>query len=260
MSLYGKAGGADGAPAWRFGGGYLSKIKARNSDEFVPMSVDAGATVNRGVYVAGANFTQKDYSLGAINYYSQDIIDIFYTEAKYALALGRGTKLKVAAQYANQTSTGNDYLTGDEFSAHQWGLKGDLGLGPAVLTLAFTDTANGVTMQNPWGGYPGYTHVQVENFNRSNESAVILRALYDFSGLGAQGFSAYMLWVHGSGVASPNFNEDEADLNLQWTPDKSHALRGMSFRMRYAYVTQRGGGDPAINEFRLIVNYDFPRP
>ena len=136
VSLYGKAGGTDGAPAWRFGGGYLSKIKAQNSDEFVPMSVDAGATVNRGVYVACANFTQKDFSLGAINYYSQDIIDIFYTEAKYALALGQGTKLKLAAQYANQASTGNDYLTGDEFSAHQWGLKGDLGLGPAVLTLA----------------------------------------------------------------------------------------------------------------------------
>ena len=88
----------------------------------------------------------------------------------------------------------------------------------------------------------------------------MLKALYDFSGLGANGLSAYMLWVHGFGVALPNYNEDEADLNLQWIPEKSHALRGMSFRMRYAHVTQRGDGDPAINEFRFIVNYDFPRP
>jgi hypothetical protein len=27
--------------------------------------------------------------------------------------------------------------------------------------------------------------------------------------------------------------------------------------MRYAHVSQRGGGDPAINDFRVIVNYDF---
>jgi len=23
---------------------------------------------------------------------------------------------------------------------------------------------------------------------------------------------------------------------------------------------QRGGGDPSLNDFRFIVNYDFPRP
>ena len=259
-TVYGKAGGKDGAPAWRFGAGYLSKIKERNSDEFVSMSVDAGASVQRGVYLAGANFEQKDLSIGAINYYSDDIINIFYTEAKYALPLSDGYKLKLAAQYSNQGSTGDDLLTGQAFSAHQWGLKGDLGLGAALLTLAYTDTADGANMQSPWSGYPGYTSVQVQDFNRTAESAVMLKALYDFSNHGVKGASAYALWVHGSGVEAPAFNEDEADLNLQWTPDKGTALRGMSFRLRYARVMQDGGGDPAINDYRLIVNYDFPRP
>lgn len=261
VTVYGTAGGQDGAPAWRFGGGYISKIKERNSDEFVSMSVDAGATEQRGVYVAGANIAQKDFSFGAIDYYSQDIIDIFYTEAKYGLSLGDEHKLKLAAQYSNQASTGDELLTGQEFSAHQWGIKGDLGLGAALLTLAYTDTANGTTnMQSPWSGYPGYTSVQVEDFNRAGESAVMLKALYDFSRHGLKGTSAYALWVHGSGVEAPMYNEDEADLNLQWTPDKGDTLRGMSFRLRYARVMQNGGGDPAINDYRLIVNYDFPRP
>jgi hypothetical protein len=66
--------------------------------------------------------------------------------------------------------------------------------------------------------------------------------------------------VHGDGVDAPNYNEDEVDLNLQWTPDKSSALRGLSFRLRYAQVMQDGGGDPEIKDFRFIVNYDFPRP
>jgi outer membrane porin, OprD family len=260
VSLYGKSGGKDGAPEWRYGGGYISKIKEINSDEFVSMSVDAGATVERGVYVAGTNFKQKDFSIGAFEYYSADIINIFYTEAKYALALGDGTKLKLAAQYSDQQSTGANLLTGSEFSTSQWGIKGDVALGAAVLTLGYTDTASGADMRADWSGYPGYTSVQVKDFNRANESAIMLKAAYDFSQHGAAGMTAYALWVHGSGREAPFFNEDEYDLNLQWTPDKAGALRGMSFRVRYALIQQNGGGDPNINDFRIIVNYDFPRP
>ena len=59
---------------------------------------------------------------------------------------------------------------------------------------------------------------------------------------------------------APAFNEDEYDLNLQWVPDKAGPLRGLSFRVRYAEVHQRGGGDPKIKDFRIIVNWDFPPP
>ena len=259
VSLYGKSGGKDGAPEWRYGGGYITKIKERNSDEFVSMSVDAGASVERGVYVAGANYLQKDFSIGAANYYSDDIINIFYTEGKYAPSLGDKYKLTLRAQFSDQQSTGDNLLTGTAFSTHQWGVKADLAVDAALLTLAYTDTADGDTMRNPWSGYPGYTSVQVQDFFRAGESAVMLKAAYDLSNH-FKGTSIYALWVHGSGVAAPNFNEDEVDLNLQWNPDKGGALRGMSFRLRYAIVSQRGGGDPDINDFRFIVNYDFPRP
>ena len=76
-------------PEWRVGGGYVNKIKERNHDEFVSMSEDAGAPegMERGVYVGGANYKRGDFSIGAIDYYSDDIINIFYTEAKYALPL-----------------------------------------------------------------------------------------------------------------------------------------------------------------------------
>ena len=260
VTVYGKAGGTqggkDGVPEWRFGGGYITKIKERNSDSFVWMSRDAGAAVDRGVYVAGANVDGRDFSLGAINYYSDDVINIFYTEGKYVLALADGYKLKLAAQFSDQRSTGDDLLTGQAFSTHQWGIKGEMSLGAAVLTLAYTDTANGSDMRNPWSGYPGYTSVQVQDFNRAGESAVMLKGAYDFSRHGAEGWSAYALWVHGTGRSAPAFNEDEVDLNLQWTP-KAGALKGMSFRLRYAHIDQRGGGDPTINDFRAIVNYDF---
>jgi len=256
VTVYGKAGGVDGTPAWRFGGGFISKIKEKNSDKFVWMSRDAGASVDRGVYVAGANVEHRGFSFGAIDYYSDDIINIFYTESSYKIAMPDGYKLALAAQYSHQQSTGDDLLAGQDFSTGQWGVKADLGVGGALFTLAYTDTANERDMQSPWGGYPGYTSVQVQDFNRAGESAVMVKAAYDFSRHGAEGVSAYALWVHGAGRNAPAFNEDEADLNLQWTP-KEGALRGTSFRVRYAHVRQRGGGDPAINDFRVIVNYDF---
>lgn len=261
ITAYGtEGGGSDGAAAWRFGGGYISKIKEKNSDEFVWMSRDAGAAVDRGVFLAGANFERRTLSIGAINYYSDDIINIFYTEGKYAFAPAEGYKLKLAAQVSDQRSTGETLLTGQSFSTRQWGIRGDLGVGPATFTLGYTDTGGGADMRNPWGGHPGYTSSQVQDFYRAGESAVLLKAAYDFSPHGLPGLTGYALWVHGSGVGAPRFNEDEYDFNLQWTPPKSGDLRGLSFRMRYARINQRGGGDPAINDFRFIVNYDFLRP
>jgi hypothetical protein len=260
ITMYGRAGGTDGSPAWRYGGGYFTKIKERNSDSFQWMSVDAGATAHRGVIVAGANVDWRALSFGAIDYYSDDIINIGYTEARYALTLGEGAAVKFAAQFTDQRSTGNDLLTGTSFATNQWGLKSDVVLGPSTLTVALTDTAKGADMQNPWSGYPGYTSVQVKDFNRAGETAVMLRGAYDFTSLGWTGVSAYALWVHGSGVIAPNYNQDETDLNLQWTPDKAGSLRGLSFRTRYAYINQRGGGSPNMQDIRFIVNYDFPRP
>ena len=90
--LQGLYGGGEDEAEWRAGAGYFDEIKQRNSDEFVSMATAAGAPagVERGVYVAGANYKKGDVSIGAIDYYSDDIINIFYTEAKYALQLGNG--------------------------------------------------------------------------------------------------------------------------------------------------------------------------
>ena len=76
------------------------------------------------------NYKQGDFSLGAINYYSDDIINIFYTEAKLRdPAVGGHCKLQFAAQYSDQQSTGDELLTGSDFSASQCGAQGRTGRG-----------------------------------------------------------------------------------------------------------------------------------
>src|SRR5207247_11193899 len=134
-TLTGSFGGKDGAPGFRYGGGYITKIKERNSDDFVWMSRDAGADVKRGVGVVGGLFTYDKLSIGAINYYSSDIINIFYTESKYSFPITKELGALLAFQFADQRSVGKERLNGRLFATNQAGMKGDVTYTAPVIPL-----------------------------------------------------------------------------------------------------------------------------
>lgn len=258
LTVQGVYGGGDGAPQWKFGAGYFDKIKERNADNFVSMARDAGAPswVDRGVYTLGANYTRDRLSAGAIYYHSNDIISIFYTEAKYAFPLGDTAKLNLALQYSDQDSAGDNLLRGDEFSARQWGGKLELGYKGALFTTGYTRASGGTNMQNPWSGYPGYTSVQVEDFNRNGEGAWLLRAAYNVQSV--KGLSFYALYVDGSDPDAPTeYAKDEYNLNAQWTVADG-PLKGLMMRVRYAHVSQKGPQTSDLDDLRLLVYYDPP--
>lgn len=258
LTVQGVYGGDDGAPQWKFGAGYFDKIKERNADNFVSMARDAGAPswVDRGVYTLGANYTRDRLSAGAIYYHSNDIISIFYTEAKYAFPLGDTAKLNLALQYSDQDSAGDNLLRGDEFSARQWGGKLELGYKGALFTTGYTRASGGTNMQNPWSGYPGYTSVQVEDFNRNGEGAWLLRAAYNVQSV--KGLSFYALYVDGSDPDAPTeYAKDEYNLNAQWTVADG-PLKGLMMRVRYAHVSQKGPLTSDLDDLRLLVYYDPP--
>lgn len=255
VTLQGLYGG-DGKAEWRVGAGYFNRIKERNSDTFVSMAKDAGAPpgVERGVYALGANYKRGEFSIGVIDYYSDDIINIFYTETKYAIPLSESLRLQLGVQYSDQQSTGDNLLQGRDFSADQWGGKAELVYGGALFTAAYTSARGDTNMQNPWSGYPGYTSVQVEDFNRDGEDAWLLRAGYTFKA--PKGLSLYGLYVHGSTPEAPGqYSKDEYDFNIQWA--FAGALKGLAMRLRYAYVKQDDPGNSNLNDLRLIVTYDL---
>jgi outer membrane porin, OprD family len=103
--------------------------------------------------------------------------------------------------------------------------------------------------------------VQVQPFNRAGEQAVISRLIYDFSCVGLEGVSGYVLFVHGWDRTDPATknklpNENEFDADLQWRPTWSF-LNGSSARLRYARVHQYQGPRDTLHEYRAIFNYDF---
>jgi len=264
-AVQGVTGSTDGSTALRFGAGYVDKIKPRNAQDFESMATAAGAPagVDRGVYVAGGNFKAGQFSLGAIEYYSEDIIQITYTEFKYAVPLANRVSLRFGAQYTDQHSAGEALLTGKTFHADQSGFKAELGYGPALFTVARTLTAVGATSSNgsgtdmisPWGSYPGYTHVQIENFYRAGEDATLLRAAYNFPRV--TGLSMYVLYVNGSTpTVHDQYAQREYDANLQWIA-KSPALQGLTLLARYGHVAQGGPKDQHENEMRLVAYYQW---
>jgi hypothetical protein len=261
-TFQGAYGGKDGSPKFTYGGGYIDKIKSRDSTDFISMSRAAGADVKRGVFAGGGNVSIGGFQLGGINYYSQDIINIGYGETKYTLPVTERLGLLFAGQYSDQRSTGKHLLTGASFMTNQVGVKTDMSYGGAILTIAYTNMAKGANMQKPWSSYPGYTSVQVKDFNRAGEEAFMVKGSYDFSRLGLEGVTVYALLVHGWGAVNPAttsavINQNEYDFDVQWRP-KIDFLKGVWFRGRYARVEQQGSNGSSINEFRFMVNYDFP--
>ena len=255
ITVQGLYGGEEGEAEWRAGAGYFDEIKQRNADKFISMATAAGAPsgIERGVYAAGGNYSKGDLSMGAIDYYSDDIINIFYTEAKYAVPLREGTRVQLALQYSDQRSLGDNLLRGTEFSSHQWGGKAELASGGALFSVAYTRAGGSTGMQSPWDGYPGFTSVQIEDFNRDGERAWMLRAAYNFASV--KGLGIYGLWVHGSAPQTPGqYAKDEYDLNLQWTPS-SGRLKGLMMRLRYAHVVQDDPAGSDLDDLRLMVYY-----
>ena len=238
----------------KYGLGYFDQIKERNSDDFVSMARDAGADVERGVFSGGLIYQKGKFSIGAIDYYSDDIINIAYAETKGEIPFSEDWRPRYHIQFADEHSVGDNLLDGDSFRSQELGLKAELPVKNALFTAAFTHTWGDASLRAPWSGHPGYTSVQVQDFNRPGESAFLFRIGYEFPWI--DGLSAYALAVFGTTPdQSGQYRQDEYDFNLQCAAPKKSVVNGLSVRLRFAIVDQHGGNVEDLTDFRATVNY-----
>ncbi len=237
----------------RYGTGYFHRIKTNNADDFVSMSKAAGASVDRGTVAVGGIYESDDFSIGAIDYLSPDIVNILHAEMKVTLPVSPDWRPRVTFQYSDQRSHGDELLTGGEFEAHQFGIKAEAPAGPLFLTAAWTRAGGDRDLISPWAGHPGFTGVQYSDYNRAGEEALLFRAAYEFESV--PGLSAYALQVIGSAPdAATSSRWDEGNLNLEWAPPESW-LSDLSLRLRYAHVEEKGPVRRDLEDFRVILNY-----
>jgi len=249
---------ASGGPYFRYGGGYIAAMKARNATEFISMSRTAGANEDRGTGVLGGMFSWGPMRIGAIDYYTQDTINIFYTEGKIAKDFG-AISAALSSQFAAQNSTGTNLLNGGTYWAtNQFATQLQLGYQTAILTAAYSVVNPGFNMRTPWSANPFYTDAQIRAFNFAGESAVMLGLSYVMTPIGLPGVAASVFYFRGwtqAPAAGPPLLEDEWDFNLEWRPQWK-PLPGLWLRARYGQARiEQNNVRTTIDEVRLILNY-----
>jgi hypothetical protein len=236
--------------------GYLDKIKERNSNQFVPMSQAAGSSVNQGTALGGVRYIHNEFSVGLVEYYTPDVLNIFYAGVEYTPHLSGPYELKLSAQFTDQLSLAG--ATGTPLP-NQWGVEAVASRAFAVLTLAFTQTADAGNLSSPWGSSPSFTRAAIHDSSRAGEDAVLGSLSYHFNNWNLPGLSATAVgvyyWNAVSTPSSPQPNQTEVDLYLDYKPPKG-VLQGLWFRLQPNWEWNAGGG--TTTQWRAIVYWEVP--
>jgi hypothetical protein len=239
----------------------VDEMKRRNSDRFESMSEAAGlANSDEAMSTAGVNLATGKFYAGAINHYAWDFMNTFYTEANLAHTITDKLSLSGSVQYTDQRSIG-DELDGD-FDTQVVGTELAASYQHAVLRFAYTSTDEGSGIRSPFGAYPGYLSIIVNDFNRAGEDAWLVGLSYKFTRLGMPGLSTFINYAEGNTPdrgtsASPD--QDEFDITVDYR-FQSRLIQGLWLRGRAAFVNQDNdvAGADNLDDYRLIVNYEIP--
>ena len=241
---------------WLFG--QVTKMKKRDSEDFVPMAEVAGVPGdNAGTTVAGARYQlANDTSLGVVVQHTSDLFTTAYTEVIYRRTLTELWGTQLAAQVTNQWSTGDEQL--GDFSTYTWGLRGKVSFRGAILTAAYTNTGS-AAIRKPFGGTPGFTSSMLSDFDRANEEAYRIGLSQNFAKYGLPGMSLIVKYTKGlnaeadDGTLLPD--SDVIAVTADFRPPEGF-LKGLWLRVRYA---EGDLGSPAADrrEVRVILNYSL---
>jgi hypothetical protein len=260
LTLGGKAGPVE------YLGGYLWKMKARNSDDFVFMSEQAGAAGSEdGVVMAGVRLAPIPGLLVELNeQYGINTFNTVWVLGEYTQPLAEDLKLFFGGQFTDQRAVGDKLLTNaasQDWDTYNVSLKAGVAYRELTLTLGGQVTGDGNTIQAPWGSFPGYLSLIQEDFQRANEKAVLVGAAYDFSKLLTPGLSAFANVAHGWDAIDPKTraaapDQTEYDLTVDYRPNwlRPAFLQGMWLRVRGVILDQEGAS--LGYQVRIILNWE----
>jgi hypothetical protein len=251
-----------GQVGWaRYDLGYIWEIKPRDSNDFISMSRQAGATGGgKGVYLASVTLTPiTGLSLYAGNFYGEEIYNTAFGKGEYTYTFSPDLKVQVGAQVTDQRSVGDERL--GDFSTWNFGLGARVVWRGLTFGAAghITDDENSIA--SPWGTWPGYLSMQVTDFNRAKEKAFGVGLKYDFGGsllpLQVPGLTVGLAYAQGNDRIDPvsRLNQPttrEGDLDIIYNVQ---AVKGLSFRFRNGYVSRGQGA--VQKDFRIIINYEM---
>jgi hypothetical protein len=238
----------------------VTKIKKRDSDEFVYMSEAAGfGDTSKPLTMGGVRYSfNKNYNIGAITQYGWDLWNTLYAEANGIWEVTDKFDMALSVQYTDQRSVGEE-LDGS-FQTGVIGGKMGFTYSGTALSFAFSSTDDERKIQNPYGGYPGYISLMLSDFNRAGENAWLVGASYDLSVLGIEGLSAFAKYAQGNtpdSGSSRSPDQEEFDITFDYRFKKG-PLKNLWLLFRTAFLNQKGSNAVDQSNVRIILNYDIP--
>jgi hypothetical protein len=252
--------------------GYLWKIKPRNSDTFISMAEQAGATGSHGgVGLIGVRLgPSPDLQIDVSNQYGVDTFNTVYAKASYRHRVTDDWAIRLGAEFTDQRAAGAA-LVGNaadrKWATQVGGARVQVLYRQLTLTGAFSITGPGNNIQNPWGTYPGFLSLidapAAQNFARANENAWLIGAVYDFSALGALGLVGTLNFASGARAIDPQTRTrvpDQRELNVkvEYRPSwlASTILRGLRLTVRAALYDEEHSSRLA-RQIHLILDWDW---
>jgi hypothetical protein len=243
-------------------GGYVSRMRRRSDSDFNSMAGSAGVPNDgTGMFASGLLLEPcSGCSFGAINYYVDDVIDIFYTSGSWKTDLNFGIGFRTDAQFSFQSSLNDDRVTGSEFDT--WVFSGRFvgSYRSAVLSLAFAVVDDKETIQSPFGSYPGYISLMQSDFKTAGEESVGTVLAYTFDRWDIPELSMFTSYAWGSEGTDPATGtrgdyEQEVNYTIDYKIDKG-LLRGVWFRLRGSWLDVEGTSQDTL-QLRATINYDL---
>jgi hypothetical protein len=241
--------------------GYLTQIKPRDSNDFIPMSRQAGASGDaQGLALTSATLTPiKGLSLYGGNFYALEVFNTAFGKAEYTHTVSEDLKLQFGVQGTDQRSVGEERV--GDFATWNVGAGMRVVWRGLSVGTATHFTGSDASISSPWGTWPGYLSLLVTEFDRANEKAFGVGMKYDFGGsllpFRIPGLTVQLLYAQGNDRIDPVTGAKqpitrEGDLDIVYNVP---AVKGLSLRFRNGYV---GRGRPdTLMDFRFIVNYEL---
>jgi len=247
--------------------GYTTKMKQRNSNDFVDVATIAGAPSNvHEPKLSISMHVKPDENLifSLSSYRIKDVLASSYLDASHTIPMGDDAKLRLNAQYLYQSSTGDNLLTGSSFFTDTAGLKIDWLQGPFALSGILMKTDSGAAYRTPFGSWQGYTCRMITNFNRAGEQVWAVDAAMSFDRMGVTGLSMNASITYGdhainaaTGSALPNNTEYNFSADYSFSASTwPHWLQPLQIKASSGLLEQQlNGTSETVAENRLVFNY-----
>ena len=215
-----------------------------------------------GVSVLAATYTGVEgLKLQAWDYIAWDILNAVYLEGDYTIGINESAKVKLSAQYINETDIGGEFAGKVDTNYIAGKITGSYDDFSAYVAFSTTgdndDTATNGGVITPWGGMPAYTQGMVTRHQFfANTDAWKVAAVYNLKEYGVKAVvyhSEFDIGAENSWKNGTAWTASESGWDVTY---KVAQVDGLSLRARANYPRDFALGTD-WDEYRLILNYNF---